>query len=88
MRATLMEIARARFEPMARDIRSGSLNPSSILHVVEACAESIPLDLLEQIAPELARQHHGEAKSGTVDPVEGYLSTAEFIVDRNSQPYG
>lgn len=89
MRASLMEEALARFTPLVREIREGkSASASWWFGVVEACAESIPLQLLEQIAPELARPHHGETRRQAVDPVEGYLSTAEVIVDTSSKPYG
>lgn len=89
MRASLMEVARVRFEPLAQEIERGKPKSSLWLYrVAEACAESIPLDLLERIEPELAKAHHGEVKGQAVDPVEGYLSTAEVIVDSNSKPYG
>jgi hypothetical protein len=89
MRAALMEVARTRFEPLMQEIQDNKSNMSDrLFHVITACAESIPLDLLEKIAPELAKPHHGEAKGQTVDPVEGYLSTAEVLVDSNSKPYG
>jgi hypothetical protein len=89
MRATLMELARARFAPLADEIQRGKASYSPwLFRVVEACAESMPIDLLERIMPELARPHHGQAKRQTVDPVEGYLSDAEVIVDINSKPYG
>lgn len=89
MRASLMELARARFTPFVEEARSGKATPSPAwLELVEACAESIPLDLLEQIAPELAKEHHGEIRREAVDPIEGYLSSAEIIVENNSRPYG
>jgi hypothetical protein len=88
MRASLMEIARARFAPLAQEIQSGKTPAPWLFRVVEACAESIPLDLLEQIAPELARPHHGQVKKQSVDPVEGYLSAAELIVESGTKPYG
>lgn len=89
IRTTLMEIARARFTALAQDIREGKPPASSDwFHAVEACAESIPPDLLEHLAPELARAHPGDAKKQSVDPIEGYLSTAEMIVDTSSRPYG
>lgn len=89
MRALLMEVARVRFEPIAQEIEQGK--PESFerwFRVAEACAESIPLDLLERIAPELAREHHAQVRGERVDPVEGYLCSAEVIVDSRSQPYG
>jgi hypothetical protein len=92
MRATLMEIARSRFSALAQEIQNGkSLNDSGLLRQIEACAESFPLDLLENIAPELARVHHerlAKQNYDPVDPVEGYLSTAEVIVDDRSNIYG
>lgn len=89
MRASLMELARRNFEPLAQEIQTGKADSSHwLFRVVEACAESVPLDLLEQVAPELARSHPGEAKRQAVDPVEGYLSSAEVIVDNSSKPYG
>ncbi|HEX7634966.1 MAG TPA: hypothetical protein VF427_06800 [Noviherbaspirillum sp.] len=90
MRALLMEVARVRFEPLAQEIEQGG--PGALerwFRMVEACAESIPLDLLERVAPELAREHHAQqAREERVDPVEGYLCSAEVIVDSRSQPYG
>ncbi len=88
MRAILMEIARARFTPLAEEVsKSGQLSPEAY-YLVDACAESIPLDLLERIAPELARDHRGDAREEAVDPVEGYLSTAEVIIESGHAPYG
>jgi hypothetical protein len=89
MRAMLMEFARARFALLAEDFRCGRRTSASWqFRVVEACAESIPRDLLENIAPELVRPHHGEVREQKVDPVEGYLSIAEVIIDSNTLPYG
>lgn len=89
MRATLMQLARERFAPLAEEIRSTKpVSAHHLFQVVEACAESFPADLLEQIAPELAGPHHGEVKMQMVDPVEGYLSTAEVIIERSFKPYG
>lgn len=89
MRAALMEVARERFEPLALEIERGKPQASQWLYrVVEACAESVPLDLLERISPELAREHHTQAREQSVDPIEGYLTSAEVIVEINSKPYG
>jgi hypothetical protein len=89
MRAALMEVARERFSSLAQEIQRGKPKSSLWLYrVAEACAESIPLDLLEQIEPELAARHPGEVRQQSVDPVEGYLSSAELIVDSSSKPYG
>jgi hypothetical protein len=88
MRALLMEIARQRFAPIAEESRKGGGISPDAYAVVEACAESIPLDLLERIAPELARPHRGETRQQSVDPVEGYLTPAEVIVESGHAPYG
>lgn len=89
MRAQLMELARHTFEPLLLEVRRGK--PASSLwmfRVAEACVESIPLDMAEEIAPELARPHRGENRRQEVDPIEGYLSDAEAIVESNTKPYG
>ena len=89
MRATLMEAARPRFEPLAQDIERGKPKSSLwLFRVAEACAESIPYDLLERIEPELTKMHYGTAREQQVDPVEGYLSAAEAIMDRKTNQYG
>jgi hypothetical protein len=89
MRAVLMEQARARFAPLAEEIRQGRPGSSAwLMRVVEACAESIPADLLEQINPELAKAPQGRASRQKVDPVEPYLTDAEVIVDSKTNPYG
>lgn len=89
MRATVMEIARTRFQSLAQEMQTG--NQPAIprqYRVIEACAESIPRDLLEQIAPELAKVHHVETRNSSIDPIEGYLSTAEMIVESGSKIKG
>ena len=89
MRAALMEVARPRFEPLAQDIERGKPKSSLwMFRVAEACAESIPLDLLERIEPELTKTHHEEIRKQSVDPIEGYMSIAEIIVDSKSNLYG
>jgi hypothetical protein len=89
MRASLMELALGRFTPLAQEIQAGKPGlTSGWYEVVTACAESIPLDLLERIAPELATSRHEETSRQAVDPIEGYLSTAEMIVEAQSKPYG
>lgn len=89
MRTTLMELARARFTPLAQEIQAGkqATSPWSF-RVMEACAESIPVDILEQISPELAKSHHDQKRKQSVDPIEGYLTSAELIIESNSKPYG
>ena len=89
MRASLMELARARFAPLVRDVQNGTPATACPWYdMVDACAESIPQDLLEQLAPELARPHRGEKRENGVDPIEGYLTDAETIVESRTQPYG
>ncbi|HJV85954.1 MAG TPA: hypothetical protein VJ698_10800 [Noviherbaspirillum sp.] len=88
MRAALMEVARRRFAALALDAREGKRLPSDMLELIEACAESIPLDLLQHIAPELAKEHHGEVKRQSVDPTEAYLSPAEFLLDASIRTHG
>ena len=88
MRAILMEIAGARFAPLAEEAGKPGGISREAYEMVDACAESIPLDLLERIAPELARSHPGEARQEAVNPVEGYLSPAELIIESGHAPYG
>ena len=88
MRAALMGLARERFAVLAEEMQKDGRISSDAYEVVEACAESIPLDLLERIAPELAKPHRGETRKGFVDPVEGYLSAAEVIAESSHAPYG
>ncbi|MDB5730036.1 MAG: hypothetical protein JWQ00_3241 [Noviherbaspirillum sp.] len=90
MRAALMEVARARFGPLVQEYGEDrrKLGETPLYRTVEACAESIPLDILDIIAPELARLHHTAPKPGQVNPAEGYLSGAEMAVDRFSKTLG
>lgn len=88
MRAFLMELAQARFAPLAQQVQEGKLDASRWFPVIEACVESMPYDLLAEIAPELAKSHHGNTRRQAVDPVEGYLSIAEVIAEFGSRPYG
>ena len=88
MRATLMEIARERFAAVAEDAATrGQLTPETMQAVV-ACAESIPSDLLERIAPELANRHRPGVRRHPIDAVEGYLSPAEIMAESSHAPYG
>jgi hypothetical protein len=64
------------------------LGEAPIYRTVEACAESIPADILEVIAPELVRPHRTAPKPGQVDPAEGYLSEAEMAADSFSKTLG
>jgi len=88
MRAALMELARARFTPLANEIRGGMQASAFPWYAtVQASAESIPLDLLERLAPELTSAHQGEKSKSVINPIEGYLTDAEAIVDTR-RPYG
>ncbi len=89
MRASLMELARARFTPLTQETQAGKPIFSTPWYtIVEACAESFPLDLLTQLAPELAKPHRRDIRRQAVDPTEGYLSSAEVIVETSNRPYG
>ncbi|HYD62783.1 MAG TPA: hypothetical protein VEC35_20685 [Noviherbaspirillum sp.] len=88
MRAILMEIASARFAPLAEEASKSGRISDEAYELVDACAESIPLDMLERIAPELARSHPGETRQEDINPVEGYLSPAEVIIESGHAPYG
>jgi len=89
MHATLMDAARSRFESLAQEMQTGnSPAPEWLIKVVEACAESIPADVLERIAPDLISPSAGAERKQSVDPIEGYLSAAEVMVDSNIKPYG
>jgi hypothetical protein len=90
MKASLMELARTRFEPLVQQTEQGTpiFSDTLLWRTVEACAESIPVDLLARIAPELAAPHPGTPGKGAVDPMEGLLSEAEVIVDSSSPVHG
>jgi hypothetical protein len=90
MRASLMELARARFSPHVQKDGKGAviLPNASLSQIIEACSESIPLDLLEKFTPELAKPHGELSKELLTNPIEGRLSPAELIVDDNVKPYG
>lgn len=89
MRAALMDLARARFEPLANEAESGR-HPSSspLFAMLLACVESVPEDLLQRIMPELVKSHGGATVRKTVNPVEGYLSPAEVGVENSWRPNG
>jgi hypothetical protein len=82
LRATLMELARERFAATGE-----ALSPET-LQAVAACAESIPSDLLERIAPGLVSPRRPPARGRSVDAVEGCLSPAEVMVENGRAPYG
>jgi hypothetical protein len=89
MRTMLMDLARARFSALAQSSATGTPAPdAALMQIVIACAESIPLDILERIAPDLAASQRRSLPPQRVDPVEGYLSAAEVRADRSSEIYG
>jgi hypothetical protein len=86
MRASLMELAQARFGPLVQE-GGADKQDADVIRIVEACAESIPVELLAKFVPELARRH--DAGGGQqMDAVEGLLSNAELIAEKNSKSYG
>ncbi len=92
MRATLMGLARERFEPLAREVESGR-EPSSLplYDVVKACAESVPDELMRRIAPELANRDDtvNDLDEGAAQhPGDGYLSPAEAQAENRLPPVG
>jgi hypothetical protein len=88
MHAELMDVARARFEPVVLEMQDKNVDPPAwLMEVAEACAESIPADLLAQIAPELSPPP-GAMKKRRVNALEAYLSAAEMIVDNRNNTYG
>ncbi|SNS53202.1 hypothetical protein SAMN06265795_103238 [Noviherbaspirillum humi] len=84
MHDALQELARRRFEPMLRQ-DSASDPASPLFTVFQACAESIPRDLLARVAPDLAKPRPGRPQP--VNAEEAYLSQAESIID-SRRPYG
>jgi hypothetical protein len=86
MHASLMDLARRRFEAIVQEIeKENTPAPTWLSQIVFACGESIPADMLKRIAPGLEKRR---VKKQTIDPVEGYLSMAEVIVDIKHAPYG
>ena len=87
MRSTLMELARERFAPLAEEAASGAeASASPLFATLKACAESVPNDLLQRLAPALARQDgDGEHAAG---PSDGYLTAAESQAESASRPHG
>lgn len=88
MRASLTELARARFEPMLNATKDKEDERTSALYsVFQCCAESIPAELLVQVSPELAKSPQEHETQEPVYPDEGYLSRAESIIE-SRRPYG
>lgn len=88
MRAVLMNIARERFAAVAEEATTKDRLAPETMQAVTACAESIPSDLLERISPELTGPRRSSVRRRSIDPVEGYLSPAEVIVESSHVPYG
>lgn len=89
MHAALMEMAQKRFAELAQAMREGKPEPQpGLLQAAIACAESLPLDLLDQIAPDLAASQRHNMPRQPINPVEGYLSAAEVTVERSTEDYG
>jgi hypothetical protein len=89
MRSLLMALARTKFNALAQPRHNDAPEPPAELRQAAiVCAESLPLDLLDKIAPELAESQRRNVPRQSVDPIEGYLTTAEVSVDRGSEPYG
>lgn len=89
MRASLMALASVRFKPLINDALTGKkLEVSPLYAAFLACTESMPEDLLLRIAPELAGPRNARVERKNVNPVEGYLSSAEVEVERGQRPYG
>lgn len=88
MRAALMDMARARFEPVVQEMEDAQGDPPDwLLETASTCGESFPADLLQRISPELANGAHSVGGKHSVNPLEGYLTAVEVIVDQR-QPYG
>lgn len=89
MRDSLLELARARFEPLAREVASGEpATASPLFAVVMGCAESIPDDLMQRISPALVKQRSRAKERKAVNPEEGFLSIAEVEVEQSHRPIG
>lgn len=86
MRDALLERAREVFEPLAQEVEAGS-DPHAhpLFASLRACAESVPDDLMQRIAPELAGSGGGAPKRGMK---EGYLTPAETQVEHQRRPMG
>jgi hypothetical protein len=84
----LKDLARSRFAALVQEPSADAAPDAALMQAVIACAESIPLDMLERIAPELAESQRRGVPPQRVDPIEGFLSTAEVRADRSSEIYG
>lgn len=89
MRASLMDLARTRFEIFANEVELGKEASASPLYdVVKACAESVPADLLRKIDPGLLRAGGSATAKSEANSTEAYLSTAEMQVENSHRPQG
>jgi hypothetical protein len=57
MRTALMDIARQRFSRLLeRDFKDTSDDANAdVFAIIQACSESLPLEILKEFAPELAK---------------------------------
>lgn len=87
MREALMEHARDHFEPLLRLAENGD-DPRAhpLFAPLRACAESVPDDLLQRIAPEMGSNSSAGAPLSGMK--EGYLTTAELQAERQRRPLG
>lgn len=87
MREALMQRAYGYFEPLAAEVEAGRDPHEHPLYAqLRACAESIPDDLMQRIAPELAGTQPGGAPLHGIK--EGYLTSAEMQVEQRGRPVG
>jgi len=87
MHDRLLALAHERFEPLVAALRDGGELAPEMFKNIEACAESIPPELLRQLAPQLLSRHIAPRRQRT-DQAEGYLSTAEARVENSRRPHG
>ncbi len=88
MRAFLMELAKKRFGGLVPESGEG-VKDANLIRIIEACAESIPAELLVKLMPEMAKRHDWAARaSEDLGAVEGRISNAEMIIENNSRVYG
>ncbi|GAB3541469.1 hypothetical protein GCM10027343_11990 [Noviherbaspirillum agri] len=86
MRDLLFGEARKRFE--VRNTADGSNDAVSAeaRRIIEACAPSIPLDLLKRMSPGMVSAHPTRVVRQPVNAVEGYLSSAEVVAENGATP--
>jgi len=86
MHESLRRLAGERFEPLAQQVEQGAAKfELPLFWAAEACAESIPKELLMRIEPSLVAA--GRQRGGRPDTEERFLSTPEAIIDSKAR-YG